>query len=131
MDKNIAAILRNDTKTISVTFGGGTGKSYTYVTNFNFERGDFAVVEVSGEFKVVKVEAVAPDLRLPPNSDIHFKWVVAKLDLSEYEKNCARNEEIESTLAQAYQRTMRNQLASNLLANLPDEARASLTPLLG
>lgn len=131
MDKNIAAILRNDTRTVSVTFSGGASKTYTYITNFDFKVGDFAIVEVSGDYKVVEIVAVAPDLRIQPNSDIHFKWIVDKLDLTEHEINMRRNAEIEQTLSQAYQRTMRTQLAQNLLANLSPEARESLTPLLG
>ena len=131
MDKNIAAILRNDTKTVSVTFAGGTNKCYTYVTNLDFDCGDLAIVQVSGDFKVVQIDAVAPDLRIPPNSDIQFKWIVAKVDLTEYKRNMARNEEIENTLSQAYQKAMRDSMAKSVLSGLPDEVRAAVTPLLG
>lgn len=130
MDKNIAAILRKDAKTIAVTFNGGTSKTYTYVTDIDFKAGDYAIVEVSGDFKVVEVVNTAPDLRIPPNSDIQFKWVVAKLDLTDYEKNKQRNAAIEDTVAQAYQHRMRSQFADQVLANLPEDVRNNLAPLL-
>lgn len=130
MDKNIAAILRNDTHTVSVSFSGGTSKHYTYITNLDFNVGDFAVVCVSGEFKVVTIEKVSDDLNITPNSDVTYKWIAAKLDLTEYWSNMARNEEIEKTLSKAYQRSMRESVASSVLARLPDDVRAAVTPLL-
>jgi hypothetical protein len=48
MDKNIAAILREDAKTCSVKFPGdngiASGSSYTYVTHFPLEVGDLVVI---------------------------------------------------------------------------------------
>ena len=130
MDKNISAILRNDTNTVCVSFSGGTGKHYTYITDIKFNVGDLAVVCVSGEFKVVTVERVDDDLRIAPNSDMAYKWIAAKLDLTEYWSNMARNAEIEKTLSQAYQKMMRESVAHSVLASFPDEVRTAVKPLL-
>lgn len=98
MDKNIAAILRKDARTVSVSFNGAD-RTYTYITNLDFEVDDYAVVEVGGALKVVQIVSVAPDLRIAPGSDIQFKWIVAKVDFTEYEKNVRRNAHIEDQAA--------------------------------
>lgn len=138
MDKNIAAILRNDTRTIGVNFfmdkGGVVGpdaREYTYITDIVVAVGDLVVVETGGAFKVVKVSRVDDDLNIEPNSDIEYKWVVSKVEIGKYEENLERNRVLTDTLGKAYQSQMRRSFADTLLGSLPEGARAKIAGLLG
>lgn len=138
MDKNIAAILRNDTKTVGIKFFSDRNEGdepntqeYTYVTNLALTVDDLVIVKVIDRYKVCLVTRVDEDLQIEPNSDKEYKWVVAKVDLTEYALNVERNRTIEYTLGSAYQKQMRQSFAQSLLLNLPDEARGKIAGLLG
>jgi hypothetical protein len=132
MDKNIAAILRNDTTTVSVKFDDEPrAKTYTYVTDIPLDDGDHAVVMVGEEFKVVKVVEKHDELRIEPNSDVHYKWIVCKVDRNRFDANIEKNQQIEKTVGRAYQAQLRRSFASAVLASLPDETRGALAGVLG
>lgn len=63
------------------------GRHYSYITYFDFEIGDYAIVQSpEGDFKVVRVLGFSDAFwRRHPRS---CKWIVAKLDLEEYERVC-------------------------------------------
>lgn len=131
MDKNIAAILRSDTKTIRVMFtGGGNPKGYTYVTNLDLAPDDLVAVYASGEIKVATVTKVDDDLQIKPNSEMAFLWVICKIDTTEYEANSKRNAEIEKTLAVAYRANARAMYAQQMIAGAPEDQRARLSQLI-
>jgi hypothetical protein len=157
MDKNVAALLRNDTKTVAVRFyndrdersysreqkislnlGMQIGdeqelgnKSYTYVTNLSFEVGELAVVFVSGIPKVVKVVEVHPSCQIEPNENIKYKWITARVDLDEAVENERKNTEIETVIAKSYKRNLKSQFKSLLLADVTPEDQQVLLSCLG
>lgn len=137
MDKNIAALLRADAKTVGVKFqaqdDGVTAnrKTYTYVTDIQFEEGDRAVVMVGEVLKVVEVVRVDADLEIEPNSDVQYKWIVCKVDRAGFDANLEKNREIERTLAVAYRNNMRHSYTAQILAGVDDAQRQQLTALLG
>ena len=122
MDKNIAAILREDTKTISVQFINGEGmtssRNYTYITHLNVNVGDFVVVPSGGSdiWKICEVTEVHDDLNIEPNSDIKFKWVVDVINAEAARENQARNKEIEGMLAASYRVNARQAYAQQFLS---------------
>ena len=77
MERNIAALMREDAKTISVVFinrnADDTSKQYTYVTHLDFEPGDLAVVETPNGPAVVKVVCVHEDLAIEPGQSMKMK----------------------------------------------------------
>jgi hypothetical protein len=122
VDKNIAAILREDAKTISIQFltntGGVSMASYTYITHLDVVIGNYVVVP-AGEndcWKVAVVEAVHDDLNIEPNSDIKYKWVVSVIDVNAFLENQDRNEKIEKILAASYRTNARAAYANQFLA---------------
>lgn len=120
MDKNIAAILREDTRTVSVCFDITNnellGKLYTYVTHLDLACNDLVVVPVgSDDLKVAKVVNVSEDLDIEPNCDIKFRWVVGKVDVEAHKANMARNKEIEAMLAHSYRMNARQAYAAQFL----------------
>jgi hypothetical protein len=130
MDKNIAAILREDAKTVQVTFPGND-KPYTYVTHLDVVPGDFVVVKAREALQVVCVKSVDADLAIEPNSDVRYAWIVAKVDMASHAENTARNEAIEKTLAETYRKNARQAFAQTLLAGAPEDQRAQLLALTG
>lgn len=122
MDKNIAAILREDTKTISVQFINGEGitssRNYTYITHLDVAVGDFVIVPSGGSdmWKICEVTEVHDDLNIEPNSDIKFKWVVDVVDAKAARENQARNKEIEGMLAASYRVNARQAYAQQFLS---------------
>lgn len=131
MDKNIAAILREDTTTIALRLLG-SDQELTYVTDLQFQPGDHAVVLSNRDNYVVGVVVeVHDDLQIEPNSDILYKWVVAKLDVTAYQQNVERNAIIESTLTTTYRKSARRAFAQTMLSNATAEDQAKLQGVLG
>jgi hypothetical protein len=122
MDKNIAAILREDTKTISVQFINGEGmtssRNYTYITHLDVAVGDFVVVPSGGSdiWKICEVTEVHDDLNIEPNSDIKYKWVIDVINAQAARDNQARNKEIEGMLAASYRVNARQAYAQQFLS---------------
>lgn len=156
MDKNVAALLRNDAKTVGVRFflqkdqeayanfqrnkGLGLGtipedelspKTYTYVTSENFEPGDLAMVFVSQIPRVVRVTEVHATCLIEPNSSIQYKWIAAKIDLGSHLLNMSKNAEIEDVIAKSYKRNLKSQFKALMLADVAPEDQQLLLAALG
>lgn len=159
MDKNIAALLRADARTVQVTFEAGLGtfdeigevplpaktpapkgfsvspakhKTYTYVTHIpDLARGDAVIVQAGGEIKIAYVETVDEDVEIEPNSTTYFKWVIDRVDMAGHRTNMDRNAQIETEMAQAYRNNLRRSFAASVLAGLGDEHKAKLLALTG
>lgn len=119
MDKNIAAILREDTKTCKVTFlDGSTTTEYTYITHLDVKVDDYVVVQTgsNGALKVAQISGVDDDLEIEPNSDMKFKWVIDIIDIEAARANQARNQEIERMLASTYRTNARQAYAAQFLS---------------
>jgi len=146
MDKNIAAFIRDDAKTVGVRFfkdykdsdssiinlGLGdknyrlSDKEYTYITMEDFQVGDYAVVVVAEVPKVVVVTKVDDDLDITPNDDVQYKWIVCKVSFEEHTKRMKENAELTKTLAKGYQKNMKNSFRNVLLASLGQEEQAKI-----
>ena len=121
MERNIAALMREDAKTVKVVFNGGS-KTYTYITSLDIKVGDHAVVDCGGDgFKVVQVLEVHDDVEIEPNSDTKFKWVVAKFDLEHHKSNEAKNEQIEKLMATGYRANIRRHFAALKVSMVLDD----------
>lgn len=130
MDQNIAAILRDDTTTVEVA--AHNGKRYTYVTNLPVKVNDLVVVPSGAEDRlaVLPVASVHDDLRIEPNSEIQYKWVVQVVDMTNHNINLEKNALIEKTMATTYQKTARAAFRQSALACASDEDRAKLEAIL-
>ena len=119
MDKNIAAILREDTKTCKVTFlDSSSTTEYTYITHLDVKVDDYVVVQTgsNGVLKVAQISGVDDDLEIEPNSDMKFKWVIDIIDIEAARANQARNQEIERMLASTYRTNARQAYAAQFLS---------------
>ncbi|UOF80204.1 hypothetical protein [Caudoviricetes sp.] len=68
---------------VQVQFFPYDGKIYTYKTDLLLKNGDLVVVQdPNGDFKVVKVFRLMSDA----NNFIQYKWIVSKLELSDFKR---------------------------------------------
>lgn len=130
MDQNIAAILRDDTTTVEVTVP--SGKLFTYVTNLQLKVNDLVVVPFGAEDRltVLPVAVVHDELRIEPNSEIQYKWVIQVVDVTEHHINLEKNALIEKTMSTTYQKTARAAFRQSALQCASDEDRAKLEAIL-
>lgn len=140
MDKNIAAILREDTRTVEVRYttgrtygakGEDANTTFTYVTTLTLQPGDLVVVPYQKHFSVAEVVEVHDDLRIQPNEEIEYRWVVQKVDASRYYKILEQNRELQGVVGKAYQQNIRRSFAQSVLANLSEEQKSAVAGLLG
>ncbi len=152
IERNIAALLREDAKTIRVRFYESqydkvrrennsiandtmetftSQKVYSYVTDLELELGNMVVVEAAGQFKVALVVEVDDSVKVEPGHEYQLRWVVCRIDTTAYEQNMKRNKEIEELVQQAYQKNLRRSFAQQILAGVDDTARDNLQKLLG
>ena len=148
---NIAALLREDTKTVAVSFPKGSEwaerpiedgmlldiedfdkRYYAYVTNFDVKEGDPVLVEAAEQIKVAIVCKVDDTVKIDPGLQYELRWVISKVDFSAYRENMAKNAEIKDLVSQAYQRNLRRSFAQQLLAGIDgSEEKEKLVALLG
>lgn len=153
MEKNIAAFLDDSAYSVHVQFGG-MGHEYTYVTNIKgLEVGDVVVVPVIGQTrtarlkfdpindtkegvdkydaKVATVLRVDPEVNLPTDSDLEYKWVVAKIDFDPWLRTMERNNQIVDAVTDAYKRNLRRSFSERILGEMQDGPKNQLLALLG
>lgn len=147
MDKNIAALMRRDARTVHVVFrsnsesncGWGT-KRYTYVSHLELQPGDQVIVpmgygtkelEQSSVTTIAWVKAVDDTVKIEPNSDITYKWVISKIDMTAHEANMQHNMDIEAMVADAYRESLRASFSTRVLEFMDADKRAAVTKLLG
>lgn len=135
MDKNIAAFLRPNARTIYVEFTKN-GDKYTYVTDLPLEAGDVVAVPVQNAstaplgINVAHVVEVHDDLLIEPNDKMKYKWVIGKIDLTYYHELETKNKELTDVLATSYRQNLRASFAQTVMAGLPDAARESIANIL-
>ena len=127
MEKNLAALIRDDAKTIKVQFGQ-TGKVYTYVTHLDVKIGDHVVVPTSDEnrYSVAEVKAIDDKCNIDQGSDLEYKWVIHVFNLEDHLLNEARNRQIEELVADATRTSMRRTFLENILAGVEPEKRKEI-----
>lgn len=148
MDKNIAAFLRTDTKTIKVKFINDRYKgekdmtlfgqdfelspgSYTYITDLDIVPDELVVVYAVGIPKVALVVAVDEEVDIQPNDNKEYGWVISKLDFAHYLDNISKNKQITDTCRNAYKQNARRQYRTVVLAELTEESRTKLLSVIG
>lgn len=159
MDKNIAALVRNDTRTVHVRFikpnfadqNGSLelGKSptfdnhrkyhgqklsdqtYTYITDLPLEKEDIVAVNAMGTISVAVVDSVDETVDIEPNSTIQYKWVMCKLDVTGFLANLEKNKQITDVVGEAYKARAKMQFRDLLLGNIDGDSQAKLLSLIG
>ena len=156
MEKNLAAFLREDTKTVGVRFIKDSfdrtnnyqenltllgeqentlpydlsTKEYTYITDLPLSVGDRVVVFAQSTPKVVVVTRVDEIVNILPKDQVEYKWVVSQVDFTAYNENMKKNSTITDFVRSAYRKNVKEQFKDIVLAGLDAKNRKALTNLL-
>lgn len=87
---NYIYLVQEGVVTVKVKFfeQGDLGiKEYVYRTREQFEVDDLALVNVNGNYKVVKITQVDEDDEIDMDCETGYKWIVTKIDTSGYLAN--------------------------------------------
>lgn len=146
-EKNIAALVREDTYTIKVRFFQEfdnkplahehvtllgeelrpSRTAYTYVSSIpDIKVNDYVVVYAQGVPKLVIVTEVSTSVEIELNDTKKYSWVVCKVDFGLYMQEMAKNMVIENTVSKAYKNNVRRQFKNMILANLDEASRTQL-----
>lgn len=136
MERNIAALLREDARTVQVTFRvsepeDAAHKNYTYITHLPCKPGDLAVADVSGHLKVVRIVSCDEGVSLEPGDSIKYNWLVDIVDSAAAAANAERNAAIETAVADAYKNNLRRSFAQQIMSGLSGPAQAAVLALTG
>ena len=131
MALNIAALMRDDTKTIEVAFNL-SGKPFTYVTHLPVELNDYVVVPVGENegLKVARVTTIHEQLEIDPSGDMEYSWVIGIVDMEAHQANKDKNLKIETLVAQAQRNNMRNSFANNVLSMIDPDKRTEIEAII-
>jgi len=115
--KTLASLMIEGLKTVKVKFKDYDKKFYTYKTLWDHEVGDFVVVRVQDEYKVVEVMEVddVPDLNI--HSDVNYKWIVDKVDIDHHKTILDTESEMSKELRRVEQKGVINK-AREMMAEI-------------
>ena len=155
MEKNLAAFLREDTKTVGVRFIKDTfsrdtenfqmtlvgtenveayqslsNKEYTYITDLPLEVEDHVIVFVHEAPKVAIVTRVDEAVNIAPKDNVEYKWIACRVDYSQYKENCQKNRQIAEFMSTSYRKNVKEQFREIVLAGLDAKGKKALTNLL-
>ena len=137
---NAYAVLTDNAFTVQVKFPGSStavsaSKPYTYLCDISeIVVGDDAVVFVSsGDYeipKVVKVVSVDRTIDVDLLGDIDYKWIVQRVDTTDYDRKLQEAQELQGKLAKLRRDAARNQLKSALVQALGLDASTDISTAL-
>ena len=154
MEKNLAAFLREDTKTVGVRFIKDTisqdaqnfpmplvgtekveayalsNKEDTYITDLPLEVEDHVIVFVHDAPKVAIVTRVDEAVNIAPKDNVEYKWIACRVDYSQYKENCQKNKQIAEFMSTSYRKNVKEQFREIVLAGLDAKGKKALTNLL-
>ena len=154
MDKNIVALVREDTRTVKVRFFPDVrvmdthgnvaiidedtryrrkcaGKEYTYVTTCStIKAGDLCLVFVGERPAIVEVQSVDDVICIQPNETKEYKWIAAVISTDSYDKLMEQNRQLVAVLSKSYQRTIRKQFRQVFLENADGDTVKLLEDIL-
>jgi hypothetical protein len=144
MDKNIVALVREDTKTVNVKFFPEKYmkiedvipgamlvelddlRCYKYVTTLDLQPGELCMVMVGMRPIIVEVQSVDETLEIEPNSTVQYKWIQARIDESYRQTLNEQNTELQRLLEDGYRKNARQQFRNVFLASMDSEMQTKL-----
>ena len=109
-NKNIASMMIDGLKTVSVKFNEHDTKSYTYRTMLDLKVGDYGLVEVTNNrntsIKMARVVRVHDIIEIDLDSDFEYKWLFSKVDYNVLQALKNRDEAIYKNIIQIEQKAI-------------------------
>jgi hypothetical protein len=109
-------------------------KRYTYVVprSMQVRVSDLVLVHAGEQAQLAIVMESHADVRIEPNSETEYKWVMARVDLAQYFAEIDRNAALQAMLNDAYQRRIKRSFKDEILASLGSDVESEqLNKLLG
>lgn len=140
MERNIAALMREDTFTVRVSYRTRAGvdpmpnegsRLYTYIGWFPLRVDQDVVVIARAVPCVARVVEVDDSVKLEPGDTTKYGWIVCPVETEAFDAQLIRNDLIERTVAEAYQRNLRRSFAQTVLGQMTDEDRVRVQAVLG
>lgn len=85
----------------------------------------------TGKLEVVQVTSVDTACEIAPNDSKKFAWVIGKVDLADYARLMARNDQITAATTKAYRKSMQRSFADRILGDMDQSDKDGLMKLLG
>lgn len=128
MNKHEEELILSDYYTVGVVFSNEpTSKQYTYKVDKSMElkEEDLVVILADGQFKIVRVRSIHAEPNIDFSSNVDYKYIVDKVDLTVYNKLQARSKEIKKTLDESKRRTLKKTLTEQFAEGLgKDDVKA-------
>jgi hypothetical protein len=100
--ENLASLMIEGLKTVGAIFSTSplaeNLKTYTYKTLHTFNKGDLAVVNVNGVFKVVTITEIHDSPQIDIRANYKYQWIVSKVDTKDYEALTQAEEDFQKEL---------------------------------
>jgi hypothetical protein len=116
---HLLTLLQEGYTTISVVYSKADARSYTYKasTAMNLQPGDRVVVPANEEMKVAHVTAVHAEPQIDFTAPYALKWVVQRVDMTEYDRQCAAEAAALAELTRAQQRRAQEEALRTLFGD--------------
>lgn len=128
--RHIISLLQTGFTTIHCSFPArlhsncGTEKTYAYKASGWIEPGDHVVVEREGILSIAVVKVVDKVAQIDPDADFAYKWIVQKVDQTEYLKIQAEERAFNDALQAIEQERLRETILERFTASLPAGSKA-------
>lgn len=114
----LASLLFDEVKTIEVQFSGEP-KRYVYKTlDDSIVEGDSVVVLPPKGLSIAKVTKVHSVNKIDLNAPYSYKWIVSKVDTTQYNQLLEKEEAFEDSLRGAQQKALVNNAKEELMLQL-------------
>lgn len=131
-ERNIAAMVRDDTYTVKVKYSNQSDTNrtlYSYVATFPLEVGDEVVVSSIKGLSIAYVAKVDDFLDIEPGSEMKYEYVLQKLDREAIDALIAKNKAIEEIVADQYKQRAKQGFRAMVTSGLTYEGQEKLKAL--
>lgn len=84
--KHTISLLQENFYTIGVVLSGGNSYTYKVPKELQLEKEDLIVIDVKGTTKLAYVDEIHDEPQIDFDSNIDYKWIIQKVDFTEYNK---------------------------------------------
>lgn len=122
MNNHVVELMLENFYTVGINFKNSS-KIYTYkvAKDIELEVEDLVIVETNSGMEIVTVQRVDEGMNIDLASDIKYKFIVQKIDLTKYQEMCDTDNNVASVLAQNAAQKQKEELLARYVTDLTDE----------
>ena len=121
MQQHLVELLLKNFYTVGIRFKN-SHKVYTYKVDLATELAeeDQVVVQTTSGYEIVTVARVDEGMNIDVTSDIKYKFIVQKLDLTQYEELCDKDKNVAGVIATSAAEKQRQEIVETFTGTLDD-----------